>query len=53
MQHHLTLTTRRVLRIAIIIVIACAIGLLAGHNDTGASAVPQRSVAAPHPGTAP
>jgi len=53
MQHHLTLITRRVLSIAIIIVIACAIGLLAGHNDTGASAVPQRSVAAPPPGTAP
>ena len=53
MQHHLTLTTRHVLRIAIIIVIACAIGLLAGHNDTGASAVPQRSVAAPHPGLVP
>ena len=27
MQHHLTLITRRVLRIAIIIVIACAIGV--------------------------
>jgi hypothetical protein len=53
MQHHLTLATRRVLRIAIIIVIACAIGLLAGHNNTGASAVPQQPVAAPHLGKAP
>jgi len=53
MQQHLTLNTRRVLRIVIIIVIACAIGLLAGHNDTGASSVPQRSIAAPHPGNAP
>jgi len=53
MQHHLTLTTRRVLRIVIIIVIACAIGLLAGHNDTGASAVPQSPIVAPHPGNAP
>jgi hypothetical protein len=53
MRDFFILTTQRVLKIVIISAIACAIGFLAGHNDTGVStAAPQQPVAAPHAGKA-
>jgi hypothetical protein len=41
MQHQLTPATHRVLRIVLIVAIACAIGIAAGRNSNNVSTIPQ------------
>jgi len=48
MRDFFTLNAQRLIRIAIIIAIASALGLLAGQNDTGASLPVPQPVTAPH-----
>jgi hypothetical protein len=49
MRGFFTLNRQIVLKIVLIIVVACAIGLLAGHNDKGAlMPADQQFVVAPH-----
>ncbi len=48
MRDFFTLNAQRLIRIAIIIAIASALGPLAGHNDTGAPVPESQPAAAPH-----
>ena len=48
MRDFFALNGQRLIRIAIIIAIAGALGLLAGHNDTGTYVPIPQPVAAPH-----